>query len=202
MSLSMMPPCIVALVAFWCFLATLIPSTMTLPASGNTRVTLPVLPRSLPLRTFTWSPFLILRPAMSDHLRCERHDLHELLVPELTAHRAEDTGAARVHLVVDQHGGVLVEADVAAVGTALLLLHPDDDALHDLALLDGRAGDGVLDGGDEDVADAGVAPLGAAEHADAEDLLGPTVVRDSEARLLLDHRTTSPFPGSPRGASA
>ena len=138
---------------------------------------------------------------MSEHLGCEGDDLHELLVPQLAAHRAEDAGAPRVHLVVDEHGGVLVEADVAAVGTALLLLHADDDALHDLALLDGRAGDGVLDGGDEDVADAGVAPLGAAEHADAEDLLGPAVVRDPKWR---DSPAGSswPAPGLLRGASA
>ena len=64
MSLSMMPPCIVALVAFWCFLTTLTPSTITLLAVGSTRVTLPVLPRSLPVSTLTLSPFLILRPAM------------------------------------------------------------------------------------------------------------------------------------------
>ena len=90
-------------------------------------------------------------------------------------------------LVVDEHGGVLVEADVAAVGPPLLLLDADDDALHDVALLHGRAGDGVLDGGDEDVADRRVAALGAAEHLDAQHLLGAAVVGDPEAGLLLDH---------------
>ena len=89
----------------------------------------------------------------SEHLRGERDDPHELLVAQLAADRAEDAGAARLLLVVDEHGGVLVEADVAAVGTALLLLGADDDALDDVALLDRGAGDGVLDGGDEDVAD-------------------------------------------------
>ena len=38
MSLSMMPPCMVARVAFWCFLATLTPSTMTLSVLGRTRM--------------------------------------------------------------------------------------------------------------------------------------------------------------------
>ena len=38
MSLSMMPACMVARVAFWCFLATLTPSTMTLPSLGMTRM--------------------------------------------------------------------------------------------------------------------------------------------------------------------
>src|SRR6202020_679794 len=68
------------------------------------------------------------------------------LVTQLPAHGAEDARAARLLLVVDQDGGVLVEADVAAVGTALLLLRAHDNALDDVTLLDGGAGDGVLDG--------------------------------------------------------
>src|SRR4029453_18558059 len=95
--------------------------------------------------------------------------------------------APRVLLLVDDHGRVLVEADVGAVGAALLLLDPDDDRLDDLALYDGAAGDGVLPRGHDDVADPGLAPPGAAEHADAEDLLGTSVVRDLQPRLLLDH---------------
>ena len=87
------------------------------------------------------------------HLRCERDDAHEALVAQLAADRAEDAGPAGLLLVVDEHGGVLVEADVAAVGAALLLLGAHDDALDDVALLDRGAGDGVLDGGHEDVAD-------------------------------------------------
>ena len=35
MSLSMIPPCMVARVGFWCFLAMLTPSTMTLPSLGE-----------------------------------------------------------------------------------------------------------------------------------------------------------------------
>ena len=45
----------------------------------------------------------------------------------------------------------------------------------------------AIPGGNDDVADAGVAPTGAAEHADAQDLLGTRVVGDLESRLLLDH---------------
>src|SRR5690606_748688 len=106
----------------------------------------------------------------------------------------EDAGATGVAVGVDEHGGVLVEADVAAVGTAPLLLGADDDALDDVTLLDRRAGDGVLDGGHEDVADRGVAAAGAAEHLDDEHLLGAAVVCHLEAALLLDHGTTSPSP--------
>ena len=59
MSLSMMPPCMVARVGFWCFLATLMPSTMTLPLAGQRMITSPSLPWSLPVSTRTRSPFLI-----------------------------------------------------------------------------------------------------------------------------------------------
>src|SRR5581483_4974619 len=124
-------------------------------------------------------------------LRCERDDSHELLVAQLAAHRPEDARAPRLLLVVDEDGGVLVEADVAAVRPPLLLLCAHDHALHDVALLDRGTGDGVLDGGHEHVPDRRVAPLGAAQHLDAEHLLGTTVVGDAEPRFLLDHLARS-----------
>src|SRR6476659_373040 len=184
MSLSMMPACMVARTGRWCFLAMLTPSTMTLPSLGRTRRTVPSLPLSLPDRTITGSPFLSF---ISEHLRGEGDDPHEPAVAQLAPDRSEDAGPSRGLVVLDQDGRVVVEADVAAVGTALLLLGADDDALHDVALLHGRAGDGVLDRGDEDVPDRGVAAAGAAEHLDDEDLLGAAVVSDAEAGLLLDH---------------
>src|SRR5690606_35359503 len=85
------------------------------------------------------------------------------------------------------HGGVLVEADVRAVRPPALLGGAHDDRLDDVTLLDVPAGDRVLDGGDDDVADAGVATAGTAEHTDAEDLLRTRVVGDLQSRLLLDH---------------
>src|SRR5580704_13766488 len=128
---------------------------------------------------------------MSEHLRCERHDAHEALVAQLAADGPEDAGPARLLLVIDENGGVLVEADVAAVGTPLLLLRPHDDALDDVALLDGSAGYGVLDRGHEHVTDAGVAPARPAEHADAEHLACAGVVGDPEPGFLLNHRARS-----------
>src|SRR5262249_21238631 len=88
------------------------------------------------------------------HLRGERNNLHEPLVPQLTADRAEDTGTARVPTVLDDDGGVLVEADVRAVRAALLLRGTHDDGLDHVALLHAGAGDGVLHGGHDDIADA------------------------------------------------
>ena len=98
---------------------------------------------------------------------------------------------ARLQLVVDEHRGVLVEADVAAVGTAVLLLRADDDAADDVALLHRSAGHGVFHRRDEDVTDRRVTATRAAEHLDAQHLFGAGVVGDAKARLLLDHRARS-----------
>src|ERR1700677_3131746 len=105
---------------------------------------------------------------MSEHLRGERDDAHEALVAQLAADGPEDAGPARLLLVINENRGVLVEADVPAVRPPLLLLRPHDDALDDVALLDGGTGDGVLDRGHEHITDAGVAPPRPSEHADAE----------------------------------
>src|SRR5580692_11444815 len=128
---------------------------------------------------------------MSKHLRCERHNAHEALVAQLAADGPEDAGPARLLLVVDENGSVLIEADVAAVGTTLFLLRPHDDALDDVALLDGGTGDGVLDRGHEHVSDAGVAPARPPEHTDAEHLARAGVVGDPEPGFLLNHRARS-----------
>src|SRR3954451_18780914 len=143
-------------------------------------MTLPLAPLSLPEITWTVSPFLIF---MSEHLRCQRDDLHELLVAQLAADRAEDAGAPRLVVRLDQHGGVLVEPDVAAVRAALLLGGADHDRLDDVALLDGGTRNRVLDRGDDDAADARVATRRTAEHPDAQDLLGTGVVGDAQSRL-------------------
>src|SRR6266545_4745374 len=124
---------------------------------------------------------------MSDHLRRERHDLHELLLAQLPAHRAEDARRAGLALVGDQHGRVLVEPDVGAVLAPRLLGRAHDDRPHHLALLDLAGGDGVLDRDDHDVAQPAVAALGPAEDADHERGARARVVRDLQDRLLLYH---------------
>src|SRR5260370_42146994 len=131
---------------------------MTMLRSGRTRVTSPSFPRSFPDRTRTRSPLrrrILGREVMSEHLRGQRDDPHESPVAQLPADGPENAGAARLHLLVDEHRGVLVEADVAAVGAATFLLGADDDAFDDFALLDRGAGGGVLDGRDEHVTDSG-----------------------------------------------
>src|SRR4051812_32279545 len=163
------------------------PSTYTRCFTGSTRRTLPVLPRSLPLMTTTSSSRRIFRVAILEHLRGERDDLHVVAIAQLAGHRPEDARAARVALRVDDHGGVLVEGDVRAVGAPELLLGAHDDGLDDLALLDGALRAGRLDRGGDHVADVRVAALRAALHADDQDLAGARVVGDLEPGLVLDH---------------
>src|SRR5688572_28854152 len=70
-----------------CFLMMRTPSIRTWDFLGRTARTLPVAPLWLPLITWTVSPFLtwkLGRLAMSEHLRSERNDLHEVLFAEFT----------------------------------------------------------------------------------------------------------------------
>src|SRR6266702_7056633 len=148
-------------------------------------MTFPLAPLSLPAMTTTVSPFLTFMAL--HHLRRQRDDFHVALPPQLPPDRAEDTRTARVAALFDDHGGVLVELDVRAVGPPLLLGGTDDDRPDDVALLHAGARNGVLDGRHDDVADARVASAGATEYPDAQDLPGSGVVGDAQSRLLLDH---------------
>src|SRR2546421_10187862 len=126
-----------------CRLRMLTPRTTMRCSSGTVRSTTPRLPRSLPAMTTTVSPALMSRGrtrpcahpwctrsilmrrcrrrppstrAISEHLRGEADDLHEVALAQLTGDGPEDAGAAGVVLGGDQHRGVLIEADVTAVG--------------------------------------------------------------------------------------
>src|SRR5439155_24537370 len=130
------------------------------------------------------------------HLRGERDDLHEPLLAQFAGNRPEDARAAGVLLFVEDHDRVVVETDVGAVGPSAFLRGANDDRADALALLHGTAGERVLHGADDHVADARVAASGPAEDADTQDLFGPGVVRHLAARLLLD-QPLLPAPGLP-----
>jgi hypothetical protein len=72
----------------------------------------------------------------------------------------EDTGADRLVVVVEDHGGVAVEADRGAVFAAHFLGGAHDDGLADVAFLHAAARDGFLHRHHDDVAHGGVFPLG------------------------------------------
>src|SRR5450759_2893057 len=131
----------------------------------------------------------------------QRHDLHVLAIAKLAGHGAEDTGTARIALVVDDDGRILVELDIAAVGAADLLLSTDYDRLDDLALLDRAVRNGFLDRHDDGVAYVGVTTLRATEDLDAQHLPRTRVVGHPQSTLCLDHcflRKTCRTARSPR----
>src|SRR6218665_2477491 len=122
MVLSTMPP-VVPFRGFGltCFFDTFTPSTTRWSASTRDD-TVPRLPLSRPVRTMTWSPVLSLFIELSfaltegsKNLGSQRDDLHEALGTQFTRDRAEDAGADRLQLGVQQHGGIAVELDQRAV---------------------------------------------------------------------------------------
>src|SRR5688572_2541819 len=174
-----------------CRLIRFTPSTPTRFLSGTTDSTRPFLPRSLPARTITWSFLRIDIPMALQHLWSERDDLHEAALAQLAGHGPEHARADRLALVVDQHRGVAIEADVAAVLAALLLAHADHHGLDDLALLDLAFRRRLFHVGGNDVAEVGVAPGRAANRVDHGNLPCARIVGDVEDRSHLDHGVLS-----------
>src|SRR5450432_630692 len=137
--------------------------------------------RSAPAITCTTSPtfsfcIALLAPAFprsgkgSEHLRRQRDNFHELASAQLAGHRAEDAGPDGLQVLVDEDRGVAVELNEAAIRAAELLLGADDDRLGHVALLHLGVRQRLADADHDDVADARIAPLGAAEHLDAKHL--------------------------------
>src|ERR1700726_1142377 len=198
------------------------PRTATRCCSGSTRSTTPRLPLSLPPMTSTLSPLRMssgrrcppAQPsrmsverclpstlvAISDHLRGEADDLHEVALAQLASHRAEDARAARVVLGRDQHRGILVEADVAAVRALVFLGGAHHDRTNHIALLHLGVRLRHLDGAYDDIAHRRVLAIAAAQHADAEQLARAAVVGHLQHRFLLDH-VSEPSPELQRHAS-
>src|SRR5262245_23938533 len=167
----------------------LMPRTVALLSFGLTVSTSPLRPLSLPASTTTLSPLRIfcISPGSLQNFRRERDDLHVVLGAQLARNRSEDAGADRLFLVVDEHGGVLVEADHAAVRPANVLGGAHHHRLHHVALLDAAARDRLLDRHDDDVADRSILPLRAAQHLDAHDATRTGIIRDVEVCLHLNH---------------
>src|SRR6202165_4850830 len=129
-----MPPCrFFCGFGFWCFFTMLTFSISTRP-SARTPLTVPWRPLSRPVITATRSPFLM--RFMSQHLRRERDDLHELRRAQLARHWSENARADRLEFVGQEHRGVAVEADQRAVRPAHALAGAHHDGVVDLALLD------------------------------------------------------------------
>ena len=119
--------------------------------------------------------------------RCQGHDLHVLLVTKFACNRTEDTRTAGRAVVVDQNSSILVELDVAAVSTTNFLLNAHHDTADDFALLNVAVGHCFLNAANDDIAEARVTALGAAQDLDALHLASAGVVSNGEHALHLNH---------------
>src|ERR1043166_9688314 len=183
-----------------CFLIMCAPSTMTRCFLATTLMSRPRLPLSAPAMTTTSSPFLTWNRCMgiritikikrkaSDHFGCKGNDLHEFLVAQLAGDGAENTGAARVQLFVNDDDGVAVKAEIGAVVAANGLAGAHHDCVHDFAFLDRDIRGGFLDVGFDNVADAGVT-LVSAQNTNGSRAFGAGVVSHVENGADLEHKS-------------
>src|SRR5690606_7192182 len=141
-------------------------------------------------------------PPNLKHLRSQGNNPHEILLPQLAGDRSKDAGPPRVLLLVDDDRGVFVEADVRAVRALHRTLGPDHHRLDHVALLDDPAGGRLLHGSYDNITNPGVAPLGAAQHPDAQQALRPGVIGNVQDALLLDHRPSALLPAARLAARA
>src|SRR3954451_18774877 len=100
-------------------------STSAFSLDGITATTRETVPLSLPDRTFTRSFFLIFSdiscPRTLDDFGSQRDDLHEVLLAQLTTDGAENTGADRLVVGVNDNRRVAVKLHKRAVFTAKFL---------------------------------------------------------------------------------
>src|SRR4029079_10775438 len=87
----------------------------------------------------------------------------------------------------DQHRGVAIKADRAAVRTMDLLGGADNDRAVHVALLDAAARDRLLDRDDDHIADRRGLALRAAQHLDALHPPRAGIIGHVEIGLHLDH---------------
>ncbi len=122
-----------------------------------------------------------------ENFRRQRHDLHEALATQFTRDGAKDACADGLQLGVEQHCRVAVELDQGAVWTANTFGGAHNNSAVHLTFFDATTGRGFLDTDFDDITDAGVTALRAAQHLDAHDRLCTRVVSNTESRLRLNH---------------
>src|SRR5438270_888555 len=107
-----------------------------------------------------------------------RLDRHADLVAVGQRFDAHARGLLRLRLdvVVDHAGGVVIEADVGAVGPALVAHGAHDDRLHHVALLDRAVGQSVAHAAHDDVAERSVLAVAAAHDVETLQLARAGVV--------------------------
>lgn len=130
-------------------------------------------------------------PSFLKNFGSEGDNFHEIFIAKFASDGSENTSAARSFIVFDDDGGIFVETDIGTVLTAKALFGANDDGLNNVALFNLAAGSGGFNGGNDDVADIGIATEGAAEHANAHNFFSAGIIADVKSGLLLNQDETS-----------
>ena len=112
----------------------------------------------------------------SNNFRRERNDFHELFFPQFAGDGPEYSGAARLTLIVQQDGGVVIEAYIGTIPAADFLLSSHHHRPGNFPLLDGTGGYGGFHRHDDDVADGSPFTAAAAEDAKAFNAFGSGII--------------------------
>ncbi len=110
--------------------------------------------------------------------------LHKVAVTQFAGNRPKNARATRIVARRDDDGGVVVEPDIAAIGSAIFFGDAHDDRRDHLALFDGAVGLRRFDRRFDQVSDTGPALLGR-QDANAHDLFCAGVIGHLEPSLRL-----------------
>src|SRR5215470_21240 len=140
---------------------------------------------------FTRSPNSQL-PNPLQNFWCQTHYLQKLFLAKLPRHRAEDARANRLAGFVDQHGRILIEADVSPVAAPVFLACANYDRLHDFSFLHLAIGSSFLHAGRDHVAKAGTQTSRSAKRQNHLQLARAAVIGDLEHASHHDCHISSP----------
>jgi hypothetical protein len=135
----------------------------------------------------------LVAPFALKHFWRKRDDPHELSLTKLAPDGTKNAGPARIALLIDKHGSIVIKFDMASIRTAIFLRCADDYRPNHVAFFDAGIGLRRFDRGDDDIADAAPSPGRTAQYADAHDFACTAVVCDAQSRLWLNHGVTSPI---------
>src|SRR5262245_7974133 len=121
------------------------------------------------------------------------HNFQKLFFAKLAAHRAEDSSPNGFLLVVDQDGRVIVEANVGAVFSAVLLSSPHHYSLYHISLLDAPVRRGLFYVSGDDIAKTRYESHLVSQRQDARDSPRARVVRYVEYSSHLNHNNPNRF---------
>src|SRR6195952_3187304 len=126
------------------------------------------------------------------HFRRERNDLHKSFTTQFTRYRSENPRTDRLELGIQKYSGIAVELNQRAVLAAHALGRTNDHSVVDFALLHASARRCFFDGHLDDVANASVTTLRAAEHLDAHHFTCTCVVGNFKPSSGLNHGLSFP----------